>query len=221
MENTDWSCCIHGHEEGADDEGYHEDHAKRTNGWTDLVMYGWQIIKSEETHNDVADAHRQFSKQVEDASKSSSECEGHWVLQDQKESINGGCAEVLTCQRDLAVSIFVDILDETMAAVKTATDSLEKTGKSWSHLTTIVFYFPFDILKYNSDHPNKSDDKWAEEQATKIVAQSPPIALPNAEITTLVSVFSEIPRADCHNKHVVCAGYQKGSHPEEIEGCTK
>ena len=121
------------------------------------------------------------------------------MFKDQKETIDGRSAKVFTGQRDLAVSIFVDILNKTMATVKTASDSFNDPSHGRMHLTPTSGNFPLNILKNNSYHPDYCNNKRSKQQTSHLITDSPPVSLQNTEITSLVSIFCEVPRTDSNN----------------------
>ena len=85
------------------------------------------------------------------------------MLKNQQESIDRSGAEAFTSQNYLTVGIFINVFNETVAAVESATNAIHKVlHRHNSSLRVGSFHLFVDVLKNDADHLNYSDDKRTE-----------------------------------------------------------
>jgi hypothetical protein len=84
------------------------------------------------------------------------------VLQNEKESVYCCGAETLTSKNNLAVSVLVDVLDETVAAIESAPNAVHQI-LHWddSGLCVHVLHFFVDVFENYADHAHNSNNKRA------------------------------------------------------------
>ena len=82
------------------------------------------------------------------------------MLESQGEGCHGRGAEVVSSQCNLDVGVFVEELDEPVAAVKAAPHAVGYTGHRG--VLRQLFHLALDILEDHSDDPNDRKDKGAQ-----------------------------------------------------------
>ena len=114
-----------------------EDSHKGRNGAVELIINEWPV-----DHNHVADcavyyADKHLSDEDEDCGNALSHKEGARVLENQKESTQSRGAEVLWVKCDLHESVLVQELDESVAALETASAGKDQALCDWVQLLVI------------------------------------------------------------------------------------
>merc|ERR1711957_17234 len=100
------------------------------------------------------------------------------MLQDQEETVDRRCAEVFTCQYNLAIGVFIDVLHKSVTTVQAAPaafhEALNGSGCCASTATgSISFDLLIDVLKNGPDNPNAGDQEGTEHKTAHIVSEHP------------------------------------------------
>jgi len=130
--------------------GESKDSGDRDEWVVDRLFFVYHDAKEHEAAESSANGNAELSQEHEHLADGLNEAELHGILEDQDEGVNCRCAEALAGDSHVDISIAVDVAEETVEAVKAASDACEQAGRELVVTRGASNLFA-NVLKNNAD----------------------------------------------------------------------